>query len=57
MGDVDRDGTDDLVWRHAPTGRVLYWGIENGQLARSSYIHTPVGSEWTLVGVGELDSQ
>ena len=37
-GDVDGDGTDDIVWQHW-SGQVHYWPMQNGQRRAASTCH------------------
>ena len=53
VGDVDGDGTDDIVWQHV-SGQVHYWPMLNGQRTGGYNIYTPVGNDWTLRGVGNV---
>jgi hypothetical protein len=46
--------TDDIVWQHR-SGQVHYWPMQNGQRQGGINVHTPVGGEWTLAGVGNVD--
>jgi hypothetical protein len=45
---------DDIVWQHAG-GQVHYWPIVNGVRTGGINIHTPVGADWTLRGVGDVN--
>jgi hypothetical protein len=47
-------GTDDIVWRHS-NGQVHYWPMLNGQRQGGLNVFSPVGSEWTLAGAGDLN--
>ena len=53
-GDVNGDGTDDILWQHI-FGQVHYWPILNGQRQGGINIYTPVGPDWRLVGGASLD--
>ena len=53
-GDVNGDGTDDIVWQHRD-GQVHYWPIQNGQRTGGINIHTPVGADWRLAGAGDVN--
>jgi len=46
--------TADIVWQHS-SGQVHYWPMQNGVRQGGVDIFTPVGSEWTLRGVGDVD--
>ncbi len=58
VGDVDGDGTDDIVWQE-DNGQVYYWPILNGHRTENSEdgikISTPIGKDWHFKGVGDVD--
>jgi hypothetical protein len=54
VGDVDGDGTADIVWQHI-TGQVHYWPMRGGQRQGGINVFTPVGNDWALRGVGDVD--
>lgn len=47
-------GTADIVWQHRE-GQAHYWPILNGQRQGGINIFVPVGGEWTLRGVGDVN--
>ncbi|MES2673834.1 MAG: FG-GAP-like repeat-containing protein [Pseudomonadota bacterium] len=55
-GDLNGDRTDDIIWQHA-NGTVHYWPILNGQRQGGFNIGGigPVGSDWRLIGAGDLN--
>ena len=54
MRDLTGDGTSDVVWYNASTGRVDLWKIANGQRAGSVDVGPhPLG--WQPVGYGDLN--
>jgi len=60
VGDVDGDGTDDIIWQivdilHKDNGQLHYWRMINGERVVGINIHIPVGPEWQVRGVGDVD--
>jgi FG-GAP-like repeat/Dual-action HEIGH metallo-peptidase len=47
-------GTADIVWQHRE-GQAHFWPMLNGQRQGGTNIFVPVGGEWTLRGVGDVD--
>jgi len=56
VGDLNGDGTDDLVWRNTATGDVAVW-LGNGVNAPTTtgVIAGGVPLEWVIAGVGDLN--
>lgn len=56
-GDLNGDGTDDIVWQHL-NGTVHYWPIVNGVRQGGFNIGAtgPVGPEWKLRGLGDMNA-
>ena len=46
--------TDDILWQHI-NGQVHYWPMQGGQRQGGIDIATPVGSEWRLIGAGDVN--
>ena len=38
IGDVNGDGTSDVLWRNTATGQVTSWVIDNGHVAGSGAV-------------------
>jgi FG-GAP-like repeat len=55
VGDVDGDGTDDMVWFNVKTTQAHYWPMKAGKRTGGVDIYMPVGTAWTLRGVGDVD--
>jgi Metallo-peptidase family M12B Reprolysin-like/FG-GAP-like repeat len=56
VGDLNGDGTDDILWRHK-NGLLHYWSIQNGKRIGGVDVGDAprVGREWEVVGVGDLN--
>jgi hypothetical protein len=52
-GDFDGDGHSDMLWRHAPTGRVSAWLMSGSTPV--SYPGWAAGTGWTLQGTGDFN--
>ena len=46
--------TADIVWQHW-SGQVHYWPMTNGQRQGGINIFSPVGPDWRLAGIGDVD--
>jgi len=67
VGDVNGDGTDDIIWQLGNSedtadivwqrndGQVHFWRIETARRLGGIDVHTPVGSNWTLKGTGDVN--
>jgi uncharacterized delta-60 repeat protein len=59
VGDFDKDGNLDLLWRQTSTGQVWIWRLNGTALASSNpFIQittSPAGDDWLLRGVGDFD--
>ncbi|MBL3811643.1 VCBS repeat-containing protein [Alteromonas macleodii] len=53
-GDLDGDGTDDLIWRNTRDGRTSVYYIAEGKL-RDSALITTVDISWELAKVEDFD--
>lgn len=56
VGDFNRDGRDDVLWRQDMTGHVLDWlgNAEGGLNTNSANFDTYVPSDWQLVAIGDF---
>ena len=56
-GDIDGDGTEELLWQNLLTGEVGYWEMSGGDFASSSMFSPvlPPDSGWILAGAGDID--
>lgn len=53
VGDVNGDGTDDLVWQGS-TGQVHYWPMRGG-IRQNGSTSIPRSLDWSLRGVGDVN--
>ena len=54
IGDVDGDGTDDIIWQ-TTGGQVAYWKMGGGQRISGHDIGTPVEAWWHLRAAGDVN--
>jgi hypothetical protein len=56
MGDLNLDGTADVVWRHVPSGLVAAWLMTpgTGEVGTSDVIST-IPPDWIIGGMGDLN--
>ena len=57
MGDLDNNGTLDVVWRDSSTGLVAAWYMTpgTGAIDRSAVLAT-ITTAWKIAGVGDFDN-
>jgi hypothetical protein len=56
MGDLDGNGTADVVWRHVPSGLVAAWYMTfGGELIDRSDVLDTIPPDWVIGGVGDID--
>ena len=55
-GDLNGDGSPDIVWRHA-NGAVAAWFLQNNLVTQTSLLSIPAVPDlgWRLAGVGDTD--
>jgi hypothetical protein len=54
-GDLDGDGTDDIVLRNQVDGRNWTFLMENGQIKTSQLINTLGSIDWQIANMGDYD--
>jgi hypothetical protein len=54
VGDLDGNGTADVVWRNTTSGVVAAW-LLSGSSPVSSTFFKGVPAEWTLAQLGDVD--
>ena len=54
VGDFNRNGTSDILWRNSITGEVYFWFI-NGTTLTSQASAGSVSSDWVIKGVGDYN--
>ena len=55
LGDVDRDGCADILWRHATTGALSVWLVDDVGLKRAIDMGTVADLNWKVTGVGDFN--
>ena len=56
-GDVDGDGTEDLVWHNSTSGRVVIWFLDPDGVFRSSQqvVDANLATTWRIKGVEDMN--
>jgi len=55
VGDIDGDGSADLIWRNLGTGEIIAWYLSaTGSVLKSTSLGVP-GTAWTVVNTGDFD--
>ena len=49
VGDLNGDGTDDILWRNSTSGLVVDWLMENGQILDQKVVGQPT-LDWQIQG-------
>ena len=55
VGDFNRDGKSDLVWRHTGTGEVAVWLMDGVTQLATKVVGTVDDLAWTIQGVGDFN--
>jgi hypothetical protein len=57
IGDLDNNGTADVVWRHVPSGLVAAWLMTpgTGAVGTSGVLDT-IPADWSIAGMGDLNN-
>jgi hypothetical protein len=53
IGDVDADGTADVIWRNSNNGSVAIWEMANNEV-KSSVVYT-APADWQIIGSGNFN--
>ena len=59
-GDVDGDGSTDIVWRNTTSGEVVLWFMNGSTVSKETDLLAPgvsVGADWQVVGFSNADNQ
>jgi hypothetical protein len=55
VGDIDGDGSADVIWRHLGTGEISVWYLSaTGTILRGQSLGVP-GAAWSVVNTGDFD--
>ncbi|MBN1676651.1 MAG: C10 family peptidase [Kiritimatiellae bacterium] len=57
VGDIDRDGTSDVIWHNQSSGLVVFWLLNADGTRKSGGLVTAdaISPTWQLSGVGDID--
>lgn len=55
FGDLDGDGTDDLITRNTTTGRVWVSFLKDGQISQRSELYQIENLDWLLAHIGDYN--
>jgi hypothetical protein len=53
-GDIDGNGTSDILWRHT-SGAVVAWMMDGATRTEVATVHAGVGSKWRIETLRDLD--
>ena len=59
-GDIDGDGSTDIVWRNTDSGEVVLWFMNGNRVSKETNLLQPgvsVGVDWKIVGFSNADNQ
>ena len=59
-GDIDGDGSTDIVWRNTTSGEVVLWFMNGNTVAKETNLLAPgvsVGADWKIVGFSNADNK
>ena len=57
IGDLDNNGTADVVWRHVPSGLVAGWLMTLGTgLVGTQGVISTIPTDWNIAGMGDLNN-
>jgi hypothetical protein len=54
-GDMDRDGLDDLVWRHRTSGAMRVWHMNGNGQSDSVSLPTVIDTAWEVAGLADMN--
>lgn len=55
VADFNRDGTDDLYWRHSVSGQSVLWPMKNGMPMSMPVVYAEPDAKWVVAGTGDFD--
>ncbi|KAM3093501.1 FG-GAP-like repeat-containing protein [Phormidesmis sp. 146-35] len=55
IGDYNRDGQDDILWRNRATGQNAWWVMKGDRVQSVAYLMTVTDLNWNVVGTGDYN--
>ncbi len=55
VGDFDRDGNLDLLWRSSTEGAVVVWRLNQGRFVGADTIAPKIGLDWKIEGIADFN--
>ena len=54
-GDLDGDGDNDIIWRHAGREETHLWFMEGGEQVDAGLVPANASARWKIIGTGDFD--
>ena len=55
-GDLDGDGDNDIIWRHAGRQETHLWFMEGGKQIDAGLVPANAAARWKIIGTGDFDN-
>ncbi|MBF0606584.1 MAG: VCBS repeat-containing protein [Magnetococcales bacterium] len=54
MGDLNGDGSSDVVWQNTTTGDIAAWLMNGTMISSGNYLAKGIPNEWQITAIGDL---